>query len=61
MWIPLVLELLVCAIHPLPRMVRRNVDSTLLHRQLGLLMFARVYLVGRILRNNSDVYRNRHR
>lgn len=32
-----------------------------MHRQLGLLMFARVYLLGRAFRNSSAVYQNRHR
>ena len=59
--VPLLAELLICAVQPLPRFVRHGIDSTLMHRQLGLLMFMRLYLFGRVFRNASDVYKNRHR
>jgi len=48
---PFLVEAFVCSLHPVPYLFRDK---------LGMLMFLRVYLVVRVIRDHSDIYIKRH-
>jgi len=51
----------VCILQPVPPMGAVTFPGRSWLRHLGLLMFLRVYIVARLLRDRSPMYRNRHR
>ena len=53
-------ELIVCVLQPIPVRNFTFAGKTWL-RHFGLLMFLRVYIAARVLRDKSNIYRNRHR